>query len=249
MIQYEITPYKKTLARAIEHFVPGTRLTITCSQSLGIERTVDVAVMLTALGYVAVPHLAVRAITSHDAALNILERLRENGVTNIFVIAGDGPQTGPYPDSLTFLRANREVLKNFAVGIAAYPTGIHRHASFPELTRAFACKLPYAKFIVTQLASKTAIRRWLTEIRNDGCDLPIYIGFPSNAPARRILSCLWKHASWREALLYAWKNPRLVTDAVLKGKFTQSSLEEFIQTANGNSLGPVYRHIYTFNAF
>lgn len=63
-------------------------MTVTASPSKGLEATVALAERLAARGYDVVPRLAARMIPGRTELAEVADRLRQVGVTTIFVPGG-----------------------------------------------------------------------------------------------------------------------------------------------------------------
>jgi methylenetetrahydrofolate reductase (NADPH) len=72
-------------------------VSVTCLPHHGPARTVAASVELARLGYDVVPHLAARSIASQAELHLFLKQLRHEGVSELFLIAGDrSTPAGPY---------------------------------------------------------------------------------------------------------------------------------------------------------
>lgn len=85
----------------LKHLAPGSTVTESCSPSKGIDRTLNMAAWLGSQGYNAVPHLAARQISNRQQLKEILIRLKNSGVSSIFVPGGDvSPLAGDFGSAL-----------------------------------------------------------------------------------------------------------------------------------------------------
>ena len=86
--------------------LPGTTVTVTCSQRHGVDRTLDVSERLARRGYRVVPHLAARLVRDRDHLERIVARLEAAGIGEAFVVGGDAsPPAGSYRDAGDLLEA------------------------------------------------------------------------------------------------------------------------------------------------
>jgi methylenetetrahydrofolate reductase (NADPH) len=186
--RYEILPLdavEPELATAPKPLV----VTVTCSPRHGVDRTVEVAERVAALGHKPVPHVAARTIRDERHLDAVLERLAAAGVEDVFVIAGDGhAPAGPFEDALKLLplvAGNRYAPPR--IGVAAYPEG-HPFIDDRVLEAALKAKAPLAAYMVTQLCfDPGALTRWLERTRAAGIDLPLYVGLPGAVDRRHLL--------------------------------------------------------------
>jgi methylenetetrahydrofolate reductase (NADPH) len=175
---------------ALEPLPDGARIAVVLTPDVGIEPTVENTEIATDRGYDVVPHVAARFIEDRDELDEVAGRLKEAGVTDIFVPGGDRDDpVGEFTSAHELLVALEELGYSFPeVGIAGYPTG---HASIDDETLAGAMeqKIPHATYIVTQLCfDADAIIEWTGGIREQGIDLPVEPGIPGVMDYRRLMS-------------------------------------------------------------
>jgi methylenetetrahydrofolate reductase (NADPH) len=166
------------------------RIAVVLTPDVGIEPTVENTEIATDRGYDVVPHVAARFIEDRDELDEVAGRLKEAGVTDIFVPGGDRDEpVGEFASAHELLVALEELGYSFPeVGIAGYPTG---HASIDDemLAGAMERKIPHATYIVTQLCfDADAIIEWTGGIRERGVDLPVEPGVPGVMDYRRLMS-------------------------------------------------------------
>jgi len=185
--KYELIPLKNASAQ-IAFLPPGASVTVTASPARGLEPTLVLAGQLAASGYDAIPHLAAHQFEDAAHVDAVLRRMRDGGITKAFVIGGDGPLLGGYPDALSLLEAIRTSAASPAeIGIAGYPEG-HPAIASEVLQAALVAKAPLADYITTQLCFDAgAIRRWIESIRAAGVTLPIHLGLPGAIDPAKLL--------------------------------------------------------------
>jgi methylenetetrahydrofolate reductase (NADPH) len=96
-VRLEVSP-SAGLARQLPlaYEAPGM-VSVTCLPHHGPARTVAASVELARLGYDVVPHLAARSIARQAELHLFLKQLRHEGVSELFLIAGDrSTPAGPY---------------------------------------------------------------------------------------------------------------------------------------------------------
>ena len=96
-IRLEVSP-SADLARQLPpaYEAPGM-VSVTCLPHHGPARTVAASIELARLGYHVVPHLAARSIASQAELHLFLHQLRDEGIRELFLIAGDrSAPAGPY---------------------------------------------------------------------------------------------------------------------------------------------------------
>ncbi|GAA1111808.1 methylenetetrahydrofolate reductase [Arthrobacter flavus] len=189
-LRVEIIPGSGIVEALQKHLPTPAVVTITCLPHHGAEETVDLAVRLADLGYQAVPHLAARSIASRGQLTGFLSRLQAAGVSDIFVIAGDGGSAaGPYAWSGHLMEDITSISGGtFALGAAAYPEA-RPGASAAELTDVLLAKQDLCSWAVTQLCfSGPALVAYAAELRTAGVTLPVWAGVPGAVGRARLIS-------------------------------------------------------------
>src|SRR5699024_3268285 len=159
----EVLPTPWIAAEVRAHCPPHRTLTVTASESLGLEATVALACALRADGHRTVPHLAARMVSGRTHLEDLVGRLESAGVDAVFVPGGDAtPGPGAYGSSLELLRDLARMDHPFRdVGVAAYPES---HPTIPdaEVVRALADKAPFATEMVSNLCfDPDALTTWI----------------------------------------------------------------------------------------
>jgi methylenetetrahydrofolate reductase (NADPH) len=186
--RFEILPVGAGEAEALA--LPASMtITVTCSPRHGIDRTVDVATRLVAHGHDAVVHLAARQVRGPGHLDELLGRIAEAGIRDVFVIGGDAPEPrGRYASAGMVLEAvagHRP--RPSRVGIAVYPEG-RPLIDPPTLRRALVEKAPLADYAITQMCFDARhLVAWLAEARESGMALPVYAGVPGAVDRTRLL--------------------------------------------------------------
>jgi methylenetetrahydrofolate reductase (NADPH) len=186
--RYEILPFGDVEKQAAETGEP-LRLTVTTSPKHGIDRSLDVAIRLRALGHSVTLHVAARMVRAESHLDEILERCAAAGIDDLLVIGGDAPDPlGPYTAAGELLDVVRDrPLRPERVGIGAYPEG-HPLIPAEALEAALEHKARLADYIVTQLCfDANTVLRWVDRIRERGIDLPVYVGAAGPVERRRLL--------------------------------------------------------------
>ena len=245
---FELVPLKNALDQAA-FLPPRATVSVTASPAKGIEATVALCEQLQAGGFRAVPHLSARMIRDRAHLREILTRLLDGGVDRAFVVGGDSPEAGAYPDGLSLLREIADlgvVLSN--VGIPCYPQG---HTFIPEdrLLEALAAKAPFAHYMTTQLCfDASAIVSWIAARRADGFTLPVQIGVAGAVEPHRLLA-VSARIGVRDTGRFLMKNMGLVGRLLRSGGFYRpDSLLDQLAPLYGDPVADVrWVHLYTFN--
>jgi methylenetetrahydrofolate reductase (NADPH) len=93
----------------IAHVPVELTITVTSSPARGLEATLALSERLVAHGYRVVPHLAARLVSDRAHLRELLARLDDRGVREVFVVAGDiGQPAGKFEGAAPLLAAIAE---------------------------------------------------------------------------------------------------------------------------------------------
>ena len=135
-MRYELIPMK-SIEQGILDLPAGAPVSVTCSPVKGISATQEISARLIAAGHEVVPHFAARLVESREHVTKLATWVREQGIKEVFLIAGDAENpAGPYKDGVELLRdfldSNSGVDR---VGFGSYPDG-HAFISREDLSTA-----------------------------------------------------------------------------------------------------------------
>jgi methylenetetrahydrofolate reductase (NADPH) len=186
--RFEVMPFGRAedeAAQLPEH----VRLTVTCSPTHGIDRTVEVATHLRSLGHAVTVHLAARMVRDRGHLDGVLATMAQAGIDDAFVIGGDAtPPIGPYHSAVDLLPLVHEHLhRPRSIGIAGYPEG-HPLIDSSTLVEVLEQKSRLADYITTQLCfDPDALLGWVRATRQAGIELPVLAGVPGIVDRRKLL--------------------------------------------------------------
>ncbi|MDS0222390.1 methylenetetrahydrofolate reductase [Haloarcula sp. S1AR25-5A] len=186
--RFELMPFE-SFDEEITHLPDNATIAITTSPQLGIERTVEKTEEAAEMGYDVVPHIAARYVEDREQLEAIAERLKQAGITDIFVPGGDREEpAGEFESAHDLLTVLAETEYSFEeVGITGYPEG-HDFIDDETLAESMAQKAPYATYIVTQLCyDPETVLEWVEDIRARGIALPVEIGIPGVMNYQRLM--------------------------------------------------------------
>lgn len=248
-VRYEVLPARATEEKVLAHVPRDVVVTVTASPVKGLEPTLDLTGRLAAHGYRVVPHVPARLLRDEVHLKEVVERLREAGVDDVFVPAGDAdPPAGAYDGALPVLRRLTELGEPFArVGITGYPEShplIH-----DDLTiQAMWDKRAHATYIVSNLCfDPRVLGEWIARIRRRDVTLPVYVGVAGPVQRTKLLAMatkigvgestrfLTKHASW------------FLRFAAPGGYSPDRLLERSEAALTAPSAGVAGLHLFTFN--
>lgn len=244
---YELVPL--TTARENAAALPaGSRVTITTSVRLGLDGTLALAQWLSARGHRVAPHIAARLIRDRSHLSDLLARMQEASIRSVFIVGGDSPPTGEFPDGLSLLRAIADQGHSFEeIGVPAYPEG---HASIPEdvLLRDLREKQRIAKTMTTQMSfNPGAVAAWVSRIRSEGIGLPIHLGIPGVMGLRK-LTAIAARIGVADSARYLLKHRGMFGHLATHGAFSPDSFLFDLAAALADPHADVRAlHVFTMN--
>ena len=247
--RYEVIPLQGTEEQVVEYVPKDIKLTVTASPKKGVEGTLDLAERLSKRGYETAPHLSARLIRDEAHLEDVLARLRECGIRDSFVVAGDaGEAAGKFAGAGELLSAMAKLDHGLdEVGITGYPES-HPFISDEDTIKAMYEKEPYATYIVSQISFDTEIvTGWVRRVRRRGVELPIYIGIPG-VVSRQKLMRISKGIGLGESARFLKKYGSWFVRFFLPGGYSPDRLIEGLTPSLADPESKVRGfHIYTFN--
>ena len=251
----EITSHDDALVDPLASTLPaGTVVYVAHTPKSSLEDVVRVSLAVRRSGLPASPHLVARRIGSAAELTRAVTRLREAGIEQALVIAGDADHpAGPFASSLELLESGALTRAGFArVGIAGHPEGhpaVDRQALWAALRakQAWAEHSGVAMHIVTQFGFDPAmICSWVRELARHEIRLPVHVGIAGPTPLPKLIKyaiACGVGASVRGAM----RNLRAMTG--LAGLATTPE-EMLVGLVGGCDLGPgaqmVHPHVFAF---
>jgi len=185
------------LEEAADVIPQGTKIPVTFLPGETFEMRIAAAKRVRELGFLPIPHISARRLTSQEELEGYLASLqREVGTDHAFVVAGDPPQPmGPYEDALSIIRSG--LLAKYGirrVGISGYPEG-HPDIGDDKLWQAMRDKKVaitergHDFAVVTQFSfDADPVLAWLEQVRKAGVDATVRVGVPGPASVKRLLA-------------------------------------------------------------
>lgn len=231
----------------------GTRINVTYLENESLEQRIQAIRAIRKAGFVPVPHVSARRLTSRQALEDFLSALQSEGASeHVFVVGGDPPAPqGPYEDALGVIRSG--LLQAYGVrevGIAGYPEG---HPAIPkerlwdalEDKAAELAQQGISGSIITQFGFDVdAVIAWIDEVRSRGIGLPVRVGVPGPAGVRRLVRYASRFGAGTSAGIarkYGFSLSNLLGTAG-PGRFLRD-LAELYEPDRHGSVGV---HFYTF---
>jgi methylenetetrahydrofolate reductase (NADH) len=233
----------------LSHVPRDVKLTITVSPRRGLEATFDLAQRLAGHGFDVVPHISARLVRDRSHVRELLARIRELGVRDVFVVAGDKEQpVGQFAGAAALLAAMAEEGHDLEhVGITGYPES-HPLINDETTIQAMFAKAAFATYIVSQIcfdASVTAA--WIKAVWRRGTRLPIYVGLPGSVSRRKLVR-VSSRIGLGESTRFLRHHGGLVRQALRPGGFSPDAIVAGLGPA---LLDPEQKvggfHIFTFN--
>ncbi len=247
--RYEVLPLDGVEEAVLAHVPRDVTLTVTVSPSRGLEHSIDCVEGLIGQGYDVIPHLSARLVRDRAHLADLVSRLDELGVRDVFVIAGDAQEpAGEFDGAAPLLEALAELGHPFAeLGISGYPES-HPLIDDETTIQAMFAKARFATYIVSQICFDTKVTvAWVNEVWRRGTRLPIWIGIPGAVPRTKLIRVSTKiglgesarflrtHGSWVTRML---RPDGFSPDPLLRG------LAPALADAERKITG---LHVFTFN--
>ena len=251
--RYELLPFMG-FDYALDELPSGATVAITASPEKGLDLTVDRCVeVATERELEVVPHLAARAVRDREQLDALIGRFSDAGIEDLFVPGGDNKKpAGEYTSSFELLQDLDELGHDFAeIGITGYPEG-HPLIDDDTLDEALAQKAPYATYIVTQICfDPEAVVDWIAGIRQEGIELPVYVGVPGVMKTERMLN-ISRKVGVGESIKFVRKTTGIIGMMKQliggKGRYRPDELVDGIAPfATNESYAIEGVHLYTFN--
>jgi methylenetetrahydrofolate reductase (NADPH) len=246
--RFEVLPLDGAEEAVLDNLGKDVTVTVTASPSRGLEATLGLSERLARAGYRVVPHLSARLVRDHEHLDDAVARLLEAGVRELFVPAGDAPDTaGEFHGAAQLLEAMGPRRSEFEqIGITGYPES-HHLISDDETIRAMFAKAPMATYIVSQICfDADVIAGWIRNVRERGTHLPIYIGMPGLVHNTRLVRVSMK-IGLGESARFVRHNSGLASRLLTRRFNPEDLLRELEPTVTDPQARVAGFHWYTFN--
>ncbi len=246
--RFEVLPSPGTAERVVEHLPRGRVLTVTASPTRGLEPTLALSEELAGLGYEVVPHLAARMVADREHLADVVARLRQAGVSRVFVPSGDAAPVGTYLDAVALLEDLTRLGSPFQhVGITAYPES---HVSIPDdlTVQAMWDKRRHATELVSNLTfDPQVVETWLVRTRARGITLPLWLGVPGPVDTAKLLTIATR-IGVGDSTRFLLKHRRTALRLAAPGGFSpERFLRRLAPTLARDASGVAGLHVFTFN--
>lgn len=192
----EISTHDEKLLETLSQRLPaGMAVYVAHTPKSSVADVVRVAIKAQAAGFRACPHLVARRLTSEQALRDVLARLRQHGIEQVLLVAGDLDRpAGPFESTLQVIATGAlEEAGLKRVGVAGHPEG-HPAIGPAELLSAlrakqeFAARSGIAVHIVTQFGfNPEGVCAWDRMLTQEGITLPVHVGLAGPTPLSRLI--------------------------------------------------------------
>ena len=244
--RFEILPLDGIEEQVLARVPHDVTLTVTVSPTKGLEPTLELTRSLVGHGFTVVPHLSARLVADAAELEEIVARLRETGVRDVFVVAGDAAEPrGSFHGALDLLEALDGLGQPFPeVGITGYPES-HPFIDDETTIAAMFEKARHATYITSQVCFDPAVTaRWIEDVWERGTRLPIYVGVPGVVSRAKLLR-VSSRIGIGDSLRFLRKNGSFA-GRFLRGGFSPDPLVDGLGPVAGSGKVAGF-HVFTFN--
>ncbi|MEU9915917.1 5,10-methylenetetrahydrofolate reductase [Streptomyces sp. NPDC051001] len=248
-VRYEVLPAGATEDKVLAHVPRDVVVTVTASPVKGLEPTLALTERLAAHGHRVVPHVPARLLRDEVHLKEVADRLRESGVDDVFVPAGDAdPPAGAYEGALPVLRALGELGSPFArVGVTGYPEShplIHDDITIQSMWD----KREHATYVVSNLCfDPRVLGEWIVRLRRRDVTLPVHVGVAGPVQRAKLLAMATK-IGVGESTRFLTKHPSWFARFAAPGGYApERLLTRAEQALTAPSAGVAGLHLFTFN--
>jgi methylenetetrahydrofolate reductase (NADPH) len=192
----EISTHDEELLPALANKLPaGMAVYVAHTPKASLEDVVRVALKAQSLGFRASPHIVARRLASARALKDALRDLRDGGVAQVLLIAGDLERpVGNFTSTLEVLDTGLlEASGIKRVGVAGHPEG-HKSIGAAALLTALRHKQEFARrtgietHIVTQFGfNPEGVCAWDRHLTQEGITLPVHVGIAGPTPLPKLI--------------------------------------------------------------
>jgi len=243
-LRYEVIPTRTIEEKILSSIPREITVTITASPTKGLEPTFELAERLTAHRYRVVPHVSARLVRDEIHLKEIVHRLVEIGVDDVFVPAGDAAApAGKYDGALAMLTDLTALGRPFArIGITGYPES-HPAIDDDIVVQAMWDKRVHATYIVSNLCfAPRVLTNWLHRVRRRGVTLPVLLGLAGPVERTKLLTMATK-IGVGDSARFLTKHSSWLVRLTAPGGYSPERL--LARTADANEVAGL--HVFTFN--
>jgi methylenetetrahydrofolate reductase (NADPH) len=186
---------EERLAVLAPKLLPGMAVYVAHTPKASLNDVVRVALKVQSLGFRASPHIVARRAQSEGSLRAGLKMLREGGVEQVLLVAGDlDKPAGPFTSTLDLIDSGALVDAGIKrIGVAGHPEG-HRAVDDAGLLAALRYKQAFGErtgisvHIATQFGfDPEAICAWDRRLSAQGIKLPVHVGIAGPTPLPKLI--------------------------------------------------------------
>ena len=195
------------------------------------------------------PHIAAKCVTDNSHLSSIIQTLKEKNIKSVFVPGGDRPEpAGDFSNAYQLLVSMKDMnVTDLSIGIAAHPEG-HPDIKDEVLINELIKKKDLADYVVTQMCfDANILGDWLIKIKNEGVDLPVWVGLPGVIERGRLLRTSLR-IGVGDSLRFLRKKTQVAAEIMKSSIYYPDSLVESISKYDQiDATNLAGYHIYCFN--
>jgi methylenetetrahydrofolate reductase (NADPH) len=251
----EVTPGDEGLLSTLAGTLPpGTTVYVSHTPKASLDAVVRVALRLEVLGLRASPHIVARRLPSDRALRGALQELRDGGVEQVLLVAGDlESPLGPFASSFDVIETRALAESGIRrIGVAGHPEG-HKAVGLKNLLEALQRKQEFAQrtgvsmHIVSQFGfNPLAICEWSRYLEQKGIALPIHVGLfgPTSLPK---LIRFAMHCGVRTSLHRLMSKVTAMSNVARVATSPGEMVSGLVDRGAGFELGQIVQpHLFTF---
>lgn len=192
----EISPHDGKLLAELARLLPARMpIYVAHPPRAAVADVLRVAIEAQSAGFTASPHLVARRLASEAALRDFLTRLREHGIGQVLLVAGDlHTPLGPFRSTLDVIATGALAEAGLKrIGVAGHPEG-HPAVGPADLLAALRAKQEFARrsgiavHIVTQFGfNPEGVCAWARGLAREGISLPVHVGLAGPTPLAKLL--------------------------------------------------------------
>jgi methylenetetrahydrofolate reductase (NADPH) len=247
--RFEVMPFDSVKPK-INDLPVNSSVAVTTSEQLGIEKTINFCEEISSQDRKIIPHIASRYIQDEKHFDEIYNRLKNIGVEDVFIPAGDLEDAeGRFESSYDLIKYIKSEDLNFdRIGVTGYPEG-HEFLSKETLWEYLELKSEIADYIVTQICfDPEKIIAWAEKVQSKSYNYDIVVGVPGVVEIEKMIK-ISRKIGVGDSLKFVKKTTGVIdflrNIISSKGRYNPESLVQSLEkseTVNFSSY-----HFYTFN--
>lgn len=251
----EVTTHDESTIPQLADVLPrGTTVYVAHTPKAQFDDVLRVSLKVQAAGFSASPHLVARRLPSDSAVRNGLRMLRDAGITQALLVAGDRDAAlGPYANTLELLASG--VLDDSGlrtIGVAGHPEGhpqVDKALLWQALQhkQAFADRTGIALHVATQFGfDPQGVSDWAEQFGQHGVDLPVHAGIAGPTSVAKLLRFAIQ-CGVGASLQAASKNMKSFSNVARQGATPEEIVPALVRLGAGEAGARIVQpHVFAF---